>query len=423
MPRVVTISQDNVFSSLDSDTIAAIKAMGKVTVDDFFSSGQGNEFDYQNPPIAQNWVQIANQNTAPTFQWAVDGQSEYTLNLTKGLQHIQEVVCDFSFTFVDPTPGTNPAMAPLGPYFWFYYFTLVQGSLIIYPYIDPIYLYHFFFYRLKNELRNALFATASDQTVNGGVEQTIVMPMPNSRLLSGIERPAMPTRSFGVPLQIKFRPRKISDFTVNGSITTTAVINNLNFFAHTGFYETVANHTDDFFVGFEMPIFTQTNNATMVANVQNQVNLMSSVTGVAKCIYFLFQATADMAANVRKVFAGGMPTQIEFHPGGANPLYNISGAQMIKILQLSNWYDINLYNAVTTATIATTWTSCLNYPFGPKYTVADLLSSYYNVGSNDKTFMNMTYAVAGLCVPLVIMYRILKLSADKATLQFVESLN
>ena len=65
----------------------------------------------------------------------------------------------------------------------------------------------------------------------------------------------------------------------------------------------------------------------------------------------------------------------------------------------------------------------MNYPFGPKYEIASLLSSYYNIGSNDKTFMNMTYAASGLCIPLVIMYRILKLSADKSTLEFVEALN
>ncbi|MFA9289385.1 MAG: hypothetical protein ACEQSA_05930 [Weeksellaceae bacterium] len=417
------VQTDNgVFSTLNDDLIGVIKALGRVTVEDVFSPASGNAFVFQNPPIAQNWIGLETTSTIPTFQWATDGNTEYFLNIGKNLNHMQELICDFTMTFADPTGGTAPAFAPLGPYFWFYNYRLIQGSTIIYPYIDPIYLYHFFFSRLKNELRIALFATASDQTVYSGVAQTIVLPMPMSRLLSGIERPALPTGGFSTKLVVNFKPRAITNFTINGSATTTAVMNNLNFYSHSGFYESSTSHSHGFFVGMEMPIWTSDNEKTMVANTSANIKMMSAQTGVAKSVYFLFQATTDTAVNVRAVFKGGMPTAMAFHPGGANAMYTINGAGQIKMLQISNWYEMNLYNTVSSPTIVSTYTTCLNYPFGPKYTVADLLSSYYNIGTVDTTFMEMTFAVAGRVIPLMIMYQILRLNANGSNLEFVNAL-
>lgn len=370
-----------------------------ISVNNYAASSYSQEL--QEPGAAQIFYPVNVNNSGLFVINPTSGPKANQFNLPVAIGHCEDV-----FGLVTLTASAAAVGATLNPYLWWTNYKLFYGTTIIFNSISPIFMFYFYFMKMRDQVRNRLLRLATDTTLTG-VPQAFVFPTPWSPIINGVNAPPMPVRTLTNAFTFQWDCTPSNQWVVGGAFAGTVTVA-LEVIAKSVVFN--GEHERSWTCAFENPIPATTPPIAFAAATPNTVNLNTIPSRTLKALLFVSQKNADIAVGVMEYFKGQTPSAFTYNPQGGFA-FNLPSQPSIILAMLTQWLGMDMYN--TTTTITNTWENSFFFSFGPRYSINDIWGSYLFVSGNDQSNCSLTYGAASVMTLVGIAYQILTIEGGQ----------
>jgi len=375
-----------------------------ISVNNYAASSYSQEL--QEPGAAQIFYPVNVPNSGSFLITPTFGPVANQFNLPTAIGHCEDV-----FGLVTMTNSTgSPVAAQLAPYLWWTNYKLFYGTTIIFNNISPIFMFYFYFMKMRDQVRNRLLRLATDTTLSG-VQQAFVWPTPWSPIINGVNAPPMPIRTLTNAFTFQWDCTPNNQWVLAAAGPTPYAGNitvNLQVIAKSVVFN--GDHEQSWTCAFENPIPATTPAIAFSAGVAGNVFLNTIPSRTLKALLFVSQKNSDLATTVMNYWNGQTPSAFTYNPQGGFA-FNLPTLPSIILCMLTQWLGMDMYN--TTTTITNTWENSFFFAFGPRYSINDIWGSYLFVSGNDQSNCSLTYPAASVMTLVGIAYQILTIEGGQ----------